>query len=370
MSQQQIIDFLEEDEPPGSQPGDLDEHETWWAERQEALEVAGYMLRSRYRPGWIPSWRGTDKFYLDVEDGQIIRMRLGMDATRISDGRPVVLKRLPFEEGPHELRVNRLFSTEPLASNPRNHCVRLLDVIQLPNDPPIVVHPLLRRHNNPRFRTIGEFVTFFAQICEGVKFMHENHVAHRDCTYANIMLDPSGMYPNSFHPVDPGKSKDFRRKVKGYSRTRRPTRYLLIDFGHSRIYDPANGPPLDQPLAGGDKSAPEHQDQKGLCNPFPTDVYYLGNLVRKHYMQKYHGLEFMEPLIVDMVQEDPKKRPSMDEVVTHFAEIRSKLSTWKLRSRMARNIEIWPVAAWRSVAHWYRTIGYVLARKAPIPEPK
>ncbi len=93
-------------------------------------------------------------------------MRLGMDATRISDGRPVVLKRLLVEEGPYELQINRLFSTEPLASNPRNHCARLLDVIQLPGDQPILVHPMLRRHNNPRFRTIGEFVTFFAQLCE------------------------------------------------------------------------------------------------------------------------------------------------------------------------------------------------------------
>ena len=93
-------------------------------------------------------------------------MRLGMDATRISDGRPVVLKRLLDEEGPYELQINRLFSTEPLASNFRNHCVRLLDVIQLPGDLPILVHPLLRRHNDPRFQTIGEFVTFFAQICE------------------------------------------------------------------------------------------------------------------------------------------------------------------------------------------------------------
>ena len=99
------------------------------------------------------------------------------------------------------------------------------------------------------------------------------------------MLDPSGMYPNSFHPVDPKKSKDFRRKAKGYSRTRRPTRYLFIDFGLSRSYDPANGPPLDKPLRGGDKSAPEHRDRETLCNPFPTDVYYLGNLVREYYMQ-------------------------------------------------------------------------------------
>ena len=107
----------------------------------------------------------------------------------------------------------------------------------------------------------------------------------RDCTIANIMLDPSNMYPESFHPFRISKSKDFRHKAKVYSRTRRPTRYLLIDFGLSRQYDPAAGPPLDQPLQGGDKSAPEHQDGKTPCNPFPTDVYYLGNLVRQDYIK-------------------------------------------------------------------------------------
>jgi hypothetical protein len=71
-----------------------------------------------------------------------------------------------------------------------------------------------------------------------------------------------------------------------------------------------------------------------------------------------------------MVHEDPAKRPTMDEVVTRFAEIRRKVGTWKLRSRMVRNNEIWPVAAWRTFYHWRRTIGYVLTRKGAIPEPK
>lgn len=78
----------------------------------------------------------------------------------------------------------------------------------------------------------------------------------------------------------------------------------------------------------------------------------------------------MQPLIANMVQEDPTKRPNMDEVVARFAEIRKRLSFWTLRSQIARNIDLWPVAAWRSVAHWYRTIGYVFARKAAIPKPK
>ena len=85
--------------------------------------------------------------------------------------------------------------------------------------------------------------------------------------------------------------------------------------------------------------------------------------------QKYKGFEFVEPLVTDMVQNDPTKRPTMDGVVARFSEIRVKLSSWKLRSRIARKNELWPVTAWRSVSHWYRTVGYVLGRKAAIPEP-
>ena len=86
--------------------------------------------------------------------------------------------------------------------------------------------------------------------------------------------------------------------------------------------------------------------------------------------QKFEGFEFMEALVGDMVQDDPTKRPKMDEVVTRFREIKRKLSSWKLRSRIVRRDEIWPVAVWRSACHWYRRIGYVLGRKAAIPEPK
>jgi hypothetical protein len=89
-----------------------------------------------------------------------------MDAIRISDGKPVMLKKLPKEEGPYELEISKLFSTEPLASDSRNYCVRLLDVIELPDDPPIIVHPMLRPFSDPPFQTFGEFVIFFSHICQ------------------------------------------------------------------------------------------------------------------------------------------------------------------------------------------------------------
>jgi hypothetical protein len=77
----------------------------------------------------------------------------------------------------------------------------------------------------------------------------------------------------------------------------------------------------------------------------------------------------MEALVTDMVQEDPGMRPNMDDVVARFSGIKKKLRTWKLRSRIAQKNEIWLVAVWRSVGHWCRTVGYVVANKAAIPEP-
>ena len=89
-----------------------------------------------------------------------------MDATRMSDSKPVMLKLLMPSEGPHELRINQLVSSEPLLSDPRNHCAPLLDVIELPNEPQIMVHARLRPFNDPPMQTFGEFVSFFCQLCE------------------------------------------------------------------------------------------------------------------------------------------------------------------------------------------------------------
>jgi hypothetical protein len=68
-SQHTYIPFLD-DPRPDEEPGDLWEGEIWWAERQEAFERAGYMLRPRNRPDWQPSWHGTNKPYDYFEDGQ------------------------------------------------------------------------------------------------------------------------------------------------------------------------------------------------------------------------------------------------------------------------------------------------------------
>ncbi|KAI0048540.1 hypothetical protein FA95DRAFT_1033844 [Auriscalpium vulgare] len=140
-------------------------------------------------------------------------------------------------------------------------------------------------------------------------------------------------------------------------------------FPRRTRYDPVDGPPLDYPLRGGDKSAPEHREPRdSRVNPFPTDVYYLGNLIREHFIQKRFGFDFIVPLVGDMVLEDPDKRPTIDEVVFRFQGIRTSLSSWKMRSRIVGRGEISVVRAWRACGWSYRTLRYVLTRKPAIPD--
>jgi hypothetical protein len=90
-----------------------------------------------------------------------------MDATRRRDGKHVMLKKIYPDEGPYELMITQLFSSREFARDPRNHCVPLLDIIEIPQTgQKLMVMPLLRPFNDPHFQTFGEFVAFFTQICE------------------------------------------------------------------------------------------------------------------------------------------------------------------------------------------------------------
>ena len=96
------------------------------------------------------------------------------------------------------------------------------------------------------------------------------------------MSDSSKMYPNGFHPAKIDRNRNFKGTAKAYTRTQRPPRYFLIDFGLSRQYVSRDA--MDEPLPGEDKSAPEHRSKR-RCNPFHTDIYYIGNLVRQDFMK-------------------------------------------------------------------------------------
>ncbi|KAF7363869.1 Protein kinase domain-containing protein [Mycena sanguinolenta] len=270
--------------PPATSSDGLSRGELFWRDHRDWLLGLGYQLRPRYQEGWVPPWKRG--FGVLHEEFQTWPHPAVMDATVLADGSVVVMKRIELEAPSQELDIATWFSAEPQRSDPANHCVPISRVLSDPKEPEwaIIVMPLLRRYDKPRFDTIGEAVEFFKQIFEGVQFMHNHNVAHRDCTSNNLMMDGASLYSIPFHPIQQDRKRDYTGKVQpSLTRTQHPVKYYLTDFGLSRRYKPEERPPLEPTTRGGDKTAPEME--LDVCDPFPTDVYYLGNLIKTEFLE-------------------------------------------------------------------------------------
>ncbi|KIJ18451.1 hypothetical protein PAXINDRAFT_97254 [Paxillus involutus ATCC 200175] len=230
------------------QPHELGEGEKWWRDHYQWLYEAGYELRSRYHPEWVASWKTRNVSWMDCEDS-MVRWGHLTDATRLSDGRSVVIKRSRISKHPLEVAIAQYLWNEDLRTDPANHTVPLFDVLHPPDaDFALLVMPLLLPYSEPPLETIGEVVEFFRQIFEGLQFMHKKHVAHRDCMGLNIMVDAKILYDEPFHPLRPKRKRDLSGFASHRTRTECPPRYFFIDFGISRRYDASTKDPMRDPM--------------------------------------------------------------------------------------------------------------------------
>ena len=56
-------------------PEELDPREAWWRDRYKQLNNLGYLLRPRYSPQWVPSWKTSNRNWRDCEDGKRLEVR-------------------------------------------------------------------------------------------------------------------------------------------------------------------------------------------------------------------------------------------------------------------------------------------------------
>ena len=160
--------------------------EVWWRERFGWLKDRGYLLRRRYSPDWKPSWVGTKRSIFASEDGHPAQVRSLhprvvealftkrqfpsrlLDATRLSDGKYVVLKLVKKSHRSFEVEIGQYFSSEALAGASGNHCIPIYDILHVPDnsETTIIVMPLLLEYMHPPFDTIGEAVECFRQLIE------------------------------------------------------------------------------------------------------------------------------------------------------------------------------------------------------------
>ncbi|TFK22810.1 hypothetical protein FA15DRAFT_757735 [Coprinopsis marcescibilis] len=160
-------------------------------------------------------------------------------------------------QSPQETRV---FLREQIASDPRNHCVRLIDTLRVPGDEAheSAVLPMLREFDLPEFDTVGEVVDFVKQVLEAFAFLHEHRVAQRDVRVENIMMDHTALGMERFH--------------------------FIIDFGFSKQFTIDEMPPSELPLHTTDSMLPELENMGKPGNPFPSDVYYVGNMWKMDFI--------------------------------------------------------------------------------------
>ncbi|CCL99183.1 uncharacterized protein FIBRA_01198 [Fibroporia radiculosa] len=315
----------------------LTKWEIRWRDRQSFLQTRGYMLRPRYRPGWNPSWRGSGLHPRLFEDSIALPFREHLiDATRISDSQLVYIKRV--KTGDNESRIAINLSAPSIRDEPDNHCVPILDTFQDIDDDQIsyIVMPFLRLISRPPCETVEDVVDLVDQLLEGLVFLHKHGVAHRDCSYKNIMMDAALLFPQGHHPVRENYLPDGLTPTSSLPRTGIPIKYYYVDFGISVHIPPDQFPKLALGAFGRDQEVPELSTEVPY-DPFKVDIFIIGNVFRREFHDKISNIDFLVPLIQCMIRVDPALRPGATETLTQWKKIRSSISglhrQWRLRFR-------------------------------------
>ena len=109
------------------------------------------------------------------------------------------------------------------------------------------------------------------------------------------------VWPEPRHYAWYNYSRDGSRRLKLATRTERPPKYYWTSLSLARKYDPAAGPRLEKPAFDEDATAPEHQGRlrKVPCDPMPTDVYFLGNIIGGFFLEVSGLPACLSPAMVD-----------------------------------------------------------------------
>ncbi|TFK38181.1 hypothetical protein BDQ12DRAFT_684117 [Crucibulum laeve] len=321
-----------------------------WAKLYPLLLSRGYRLRPRYAPGWIPSWTLPGNEHLRRSHCEDALGKAGklLDATRLSDDTKVVLKMVDSDEAD----IAQYLSS--LSDDATNHTVPVLDIINATSEGSpkmLLVMPMLLQFENLPFRRLGEVTEAFQQFLEGLVFMHDHNVAHRDACWNNLMMDISKVIPDGYHFCFWDKQDGIEHKIKWNERwTVKPVKYFFIDFEFSRRYSAEE----DRKIIGlkcQDKTVPELSSSVPY-DPFKVDIYHLGNVINKmikvccilcckcllKYIlhQEYDGLELLRPLADTMTRKDPVERPTASEAYEQFKKLTCNLKKSRLQRRIWR----------------------------------
>ncbi|KAJ7287056.1 hypothetical protein C8J57DRAFT_1116770 [Mycena rebaudengoi] len=300
-------------------------HKRRWCLVQPLLESHGYKIPKEYNPDRIVDWQERPSI---IDDPYYPHLLAG---TRFSDGRAVILK---FSRA--DLHESEIFANLASIPDPDNHTIPLYDILTLPGDNPkwcIVITPRFTDCHSPHTPYLRDFVDFLYQVLEGICFMHRHNVAHTDIARTNIVWDAKQ------NLSDPS---DLKRKEKSKKGPAPPIKYYFIDFGLACSYNSFEDRGRVRGICGQHRKNIPELSKEVPYDPFPVDIRQLGEMLNRDYMQVFLGLEFLQPYIARLRDDDPTLRPSAPEALAEFQSIASTLPEVKMNMRLVRRDE-WPI---------------------------
>ncbi|KAF9024624.1 hypothetical protein BDZ89DRAFT_954523 [Hymenopellis radicata] len=302
--------------------------ERFWVTNYDRLLEAGYKLRPRFHPEWKPS---PIKYSYEVpEDHVALYYGHLNDAIRISDQRHVMLRSYNSDTEKKVLDELR----KPQAQSPHNRTVPILDELEI-DGTTIFVMPFLRQFDDPPFLRRSECLEAIRQILQGLKFMHENKIAHNDACRGNIMMDSSSLIPTSFSLIRPWTTDGSYKSIKYRTRFAvRPVNYYFIDFETAAVYPEGqhSSGSVRFGRAGQDKTPPEFSEPFiPFYQAFKLDIYQVGNHVLRECFLEYDGLEFLTPLVEKMTHNKAYERIDAAQALALFESLVSDLDARTLR---------------------------------------
>ncbi|KAJ7450258.1 kinase-like domain-containing protein [Mycena galericulata] len=326
--------------------------ERFWVANQPFLLTRGYQLRPRYHPDWIPSWTLKTNRYQEYEDRLKVEFISVLDATRIHDGKKVILKRVSSDS--HEIAIITYLNTPSARSDPRNRTIPLLDIIPLPDSPwSFLVMPYCRKFDYPPFHCRNEFLETMTQFMEGLQFMHDHNIAHFDIAPQNMMMDESKVVPKGSHFVDPRTHTGFHNLFSWNERCSvGPVDYYYIDFGLSLRFPDGKDSARHLGTLRTFPTIPE-LSQTVPYNPFKVDVFQLGLTIHK-LIDAYPDLNDFRRVANDMTATNPNDRPTPAGALSDLQAIATAMTPTKLRERIwAKGTTSWQKVS-RAVLGGYR----------------
>ncbi|KAG8792247.1 hypothetical protein FRC12_006700, partial [Ceratobasidium sp. 428] len=298
LTQDQIAEYeANEAAGPAADFFGLNAFERIWTTYYDYLYGRGYQLRQRYRPGWVPSWRGTDRNPEDCEDSWMRRTKLLVDAVRISDRKQAMIKKMVPSSKMSGAEIHRQVATlQSLSSperrrDPRNHSEEYLDSFPVPDVQGglFVVTVLYVGWDRPMFETTDEATDFIRQALEGLTFLHENRIAHRDPAPQNIGMDPRPMMDGPFHPIRNEYSLDGDFFIDA-RRPRGPVRYYYIEFDNSALL---NGDSSTSGVGVTTRILAPELSHRVPYDLFKANVFILGSFLEQEFRQKFRNFSFL-----------------------------------------------------------------------------